>query len=149
MTAKARNALTALLALIVVGAIVGLFLTGLPASSPAKDSAPAANSGLLPGQNLEAMLSERAMGVADAPVTIVENSSLSCPHCAHFHADVLPKLKTEYIDTGKVRLILNDFPLNRPALEGAILARCLPEDRYFPFVDLAFSTQKSLSLIHI
>ena len=143
MTAKARNALTALLALIVVGAIVGVFLTGLPASSPAKDSAPAANSGLLPGQNLEAMLSERAMGVADAPVTIVENSSLSCPHCAHFHADVLPKLKTEYIDTGKVRLILNDFPLNRPALEGAILARCLPEDRYFPFVDLAFSTQKS------
>ncbi len=144
MTAKARNVLTALLALIVVGAIVGVFLTGFPAASPAKDSAaPAVDSGLLPGQNLQAMLSDRAMGAADAPVTIVENSSLSCPHCAHFHADVLPKIKAEYIDTGKVRLILNDFPLNRPALEGAILARCLPEDRYFPFVDLAFSTQKS------
>ena len=86
-------------------------------------------------------LPEISMGKADAPVTIVEYSSLSCPHCAAFHKDVLPKLKSEYIDTGKVRYVVKEFPLNTPALAGAVVARCLNSSRYIPFIDLLFSKQ--------
>lgn len=148
MTGKTRNALTALAALGVVAIVLGLFLTAMPARSPAGPQPKAAQTSqdqALNDADLKAMLAERALGAPDAPVVILEHSSLSCSHCAHFHTELLPKLKAEYIDTGKVRLILNDFPLNRPALEAAILARCLPADQYFPFVDLTFSTQKAWS----
>ncbi|MCB9963848.1 MAG: DsbA family protein [Rhodospirillales bacterium] len=86
-------------------------------------------------------LGERSIGAADAPITMVEFSSLSCGHCGAFHKDVLPKIKESYIDTGKVRLVIIDFPLNLPALQGAMLAHCLPEDQYFNFLQLLFATQ--------
>jgi protein-disulfide isomerase len=86
-------------------------------------------------------LPEISIGKADAPVTIVEYSSLSCPHCAAFHRDVLPALKSEYIDTGKARYVVREFPLNEAALAGAVIARCLDPSRYFAFVDLLFSKQ--------
>jgi protein-disulfide isomerase len=74
-------------------------------------------------------------------VTIVEYSSLSCPHCAEFHKEVLPELKSEYIDTGKVRYIVREFPLNDAALAGSVIARCLDPSRYFAFINLLFSRQ--------
>jgi protein-disulfide isomerase len=101
------------------------------ADSPPAQAAPSA-----------APLPEMALGKADAPVTIVEYSSLSCPHCAVFHRDVLPVLKKDYIDTGKVRYVVREFPLNDAALAGAVVARCLDPSRYFAFIDLLFSRQR-------
>ncbi len=89
----------------------------------------------------ESPLPDMAIGKADAPVTIIEYSSLSCPHCAAFHRDVFPALKSDYIDTGKARYVMREFPLNEPALAGSVLARCLDPSRYFAFVDLLFSKQ--------
>jgi protein-disulfide isomerase len=87
-------------------------------------------------------LPEIAMGNANAPVTIVEYSSLSCPHCAAFHKEVLPELKSQYIETGKVRYVVKEFPLNEPALAAAVVARCLDSARYLPFIDLLFAKQE-------
>ncbi len=67
---------------------------------------------------------EMAIGDKDAPVTMVEYSSLGCPHCAAFHKNTLPRIKKEYIDTGKVRLVYRDFPLGTPALAASMIARC-------------------------
>jgi protein-disulfide isomerase len=86
-------------------------------------------------------LPDMAMGKEDAPVTIIEYSSLTCPHCAHFHHDVFPELKSKYIDTGKLRYVYREFPLNEPALAGAVVARCLDPSRYFAFTKLLFAKQ--------
>lgn len=87
-------------------------------------------------------LGEQAMGSEKAPVTIIEYASLACPHCAHFAEDTFPKLRKEYIDTGKVRFIFREFPPD-PASTGAfMLARCAPKNAYFPVIDLFFRTQK-------
>jgi len=104
-------------------------------AAPAKDAAPAPASA-------ESALPDMALGKEDAPVTIVEYSSLSCPHCAAFHRDVMPSLKSEYIDTGKVRYVEREFPLNNAALAGAVLARCIDPSRFFAFTDLLFSRQE-------
>lgn len=81
------------------------------------------------------------MGKADAKVTVIEYASLSCPHCAAFNADTLPKIKADYIDKGTVRWIYRDFPLNRPAYQAAILAHCTSPLRYFSLVDSLFKSQ--------
>ena len=74
--------------------------------------------------------SDRILGQDDAPITLYEYSSLTCPHCAAFHTDILPKLKEDFIDTGKMRFILRDFPLDPLSLAGAMMARCTPGNRY-------------------
>jgi protein-disulfide isomerase len=80
-------------------------------------------------------------GDANAPITMIEYSSLSCPHCARFQKDVLPQIKKDYIDTGKVKLIQRDFPLNKPAVQAAQLAHCAGPMRYSALVDVLFKTQ--------
>ena len=86
---------------------------------------------------------EQILGDPDAPVTLIEYASLTCPHCAQFHTEVLPDLKERYIATGKVRLIYRDFPLDERALMAAALAHCAGPDRYFGFLDVLFETQSS------
>ena len=86
-------------------------------------------------------LPEMAMGSPDAPNTIIEYASMTCPHCALFQKDVLPQIKTKYIDTGKARYILREFPLDNLAVAAFMLARCSGDDRYFPMVDALFETQ--------
>ena len=76
------------------------------------------------------------MGSTDAKVTIIEYASLTCPHCAEFHKNVLPTLKSKYIDTGKVRYILREFPLDDLATAGFMLARCAGDEKYYAIVDL-------------
>jgi protein-disulfide isomerase len=88
---------------------------------------------------------DRILGVAEAPVTVVEYASLTCPHCAAFHSQTLPNLKSSYIDTGKVRLVFRDFPLDRVALKASLLARCAPGDRYFAMLDVLFRSQDTWS----
>lgn len=85
-------------------------------------------------------LPEKSLGKDDAPVTIVEYASMTCPHCAHFHKTTLPELKTKYIDTGKVRLIMREFPFDPRAEAGFMLARC-SNDNYFAMIDVLFQQQ--------
>jgi len=76
-------------------------------------------------------LGERAPGSPNAPVTVIEYASLTCPHCAHFQRDVFPRVKKEYIDTGKVRFIVREFPIGRTSGAAAIATRCVPPEKYF------------------
>ncbi len=86
---------------------------------------------------------DRVEGSADAPVTIVEYSSFTCPHCASFHTDVYPGLKKKYIDTGKVKIIFRAFPLDPLAAAASMLAQCVEKDNFFPFIDVLFKQQKN------
>ena len=86
---------------------------------------------------------EQALGDPNAPVTIIEYASLTCPHCAQFHKEVLPELKERYIAPGKVRLIYRDFPLDQTALAAAALAHCAGPERYFSMLDVLFETQSN------
>ena len=90
-------------------------------------------------------LGDRVLGQANAPVVMVEYASATCPHCAEFHEKVLPLIKTEYIDTGKVRFIFREFPLDKLAMGAFMLARCVPEDKYFPTIDMMFRRQQTWS----
>ena len=94
---------------------------------------------------VEEALSEMSMGQDNAPVTMIEYSSLGCPHCAAFHRDTLPRIKKEYIDTGKVRLVYRDFPLGTPALAAAMIARCAGRDKFFGFIEIIFRSQDQWS----
>ncbi len=87
-------------------------------------------------------LGDRFMGREDAPVTIVEYASATCPHCANFHKQALVPLKKDYIDTGKVRFIFREFPFDDLALAAFMLARCAPKDIYFPMLNVIFERQK-------
>jgi protein-disulfide isomerase len=87
-------------------------------------------------------LGDMAQGDEKAPVTIIEYASMTCPHCAAFHATTYPELKKRYIDTGKVRFIFREFPLDQLALAAFLLARCAGPDKYFPMIDTLFQQQK-------
>jgi protein-disulfide isomerase len=85
---------------------------------------------------------ERTMGAADAPVTLVEYAMFTCPHCANFHETVLPRIKENYIDTGKVQLVYREVYFNKPSLWAGMIARCAPEERYFGIVEVLFDRQQ-------
>ncbi|MFZ0837078.1 MAG: DsbA family protein [Xanthobacteraceae bacterium] len=87
-------------------------------------------------------LGDIVLGSPDAPVTIIEYASMTCPHCAQFQAKTFPKLKERYIDTGKVRYIFREFPLDPLAAGAFMLARCADKDKYLSIIDLFFGTQR-------
>lgn len=85
---------------------------------------------------------DRVLGDPEAPVTLIEYSSLTCPHCARFHTQTIPQVKKEWVDSGKVRVIARHFPLDRLALFAALVAECLESnDSYFAFVRLLYKDQ--------
>jgi protein-disulfide isomerase len=86
---------------------------------------------------------ERSIGDPTAPVTMIEYGSASCPHCAEFHTQIWPGLKKDYVDTGKVRFILREFPTDQSALGAFMLARCLPEEKYYDAIDMMFLKQET------
>jgi len=119
-----------------------------PAASLAATPAPAEAAGEVaalppaaPSPDLAARLADRTLGSPTAPVTIIEYASFTCPHCANFHNVNLKDLKARYIDTGKVKLIFRDYPLDGLALRASAVARCAPEPAYFGFVEVLFKSQ--------
>jgi protein-disulfide isomerase len=91
-------------------------------------------------------LPDMVMGKADAPVTVIEYASMTCPHCAHFQETTFPEIKKQYIDTGKVRYIFREFPLDNLAAAAFMLARCAGKDdssRYFAMIDTMFKQQRT------
>jgi protein-disulfide isomerase len=108
----------------------------------------AANAQSAEDLNKPSPLGDMALGSKDAPVTIIEYASMTCPHCAAFTNEVFPKLKSEYVDTGKVRFIFREFPLDQVALAASALARCVAKDdaqKYFTVVDILFKQQNDLA----
>jgi protein-disulfide isomerase len=88
---------------------------------------------------------DHVLGKPDAPITIIEYASFTCPHCAAFDRETLPKVRANWVETGKARYIFREYPLNGLDLRAAMLARCAPGERYFAFVDTLYQTQDSWS----
>lgn len=86
---------------------------------------------------------DMVMGAEDAPVEMIEYASFTCPHCARFHEDVWPQLKTDYVETGKVRFIYREVYFDRFGLWASMIARCSGEGRFFPFADLIYKEQRT------
>ncbi len=105
----------------------------LPTSEGSVDAAKLMEPGALP---------EMAIGDANAPVTIVEYMSMTCPHCAAFHNNTFEAIKTKYVDSGKVRFVLREFPFDPRAAAAFMLARCAPEGQYFPMISMLFKQQQ-------
>ena len=120
-------------------ALAALLAVGM-VSTPA-----AAQNAKVPETELMASgaLPDIAQGKADAPVTMIEYASMTCTHCAHFHETTYPTLIKDYVDTGKVRFILREFPLDPLATAGFMLARCAGPDQRNAVVDLLFDKQQS------
>ena len=130
-----RRAFTAALSLTGLAALVGFSPLQLIGQAFAQSAADVAKPVSLP---------DMVLGPADAKVTVTEFASMTCPHCAAFNAETFPKIKAEYIDTGKIRYIFREFPLDIKAAAGSMLARCIAKDdagKYFAVVDLLFRQQ--------
>jgi protein-disulfide isomerase len=130
-----RRAFTAALSLTGLAALVGFSPLRLIAEAMAQSASDVAKPVSLP---------DMALGPANASVTITEFASMTCPHCAAFTETVFPKLKSEYIDTGKVRYVFREFPLDVKAAAGSMLARCIAKDdagKYFAVIDMLFKQQ--------
>jgi protein-disulfide isomerase len=130
-----RRAFTAALSLTGLVALAGVSPLRLITEAMAQSAADVAKPQSLP---------DMAIGPANASVTITEYASMTCPHCANFNEAVFPKLKSEFIDSGKVRYVFREFPLDIKAAAGAMLARCIAKDdapKYFAVIDLLFRQQ--------
>ena len=130
-----RREFTAALALTGAAAAIGLSPLRLISEAAAQTAADVAKPMSLP---------DMALGPKDAAVTVVEFASMTCPHCAAFTENVFPKIKSEFIDTGKIRFVFREFPLDIKAAAGSMLARCIAKDdseKYFTVIDLLFKQQ--------
>ena len=135
-----RRAFTAALSLSGLGLLAGFSPLGLIGQAMAQTAADIAKPMSLP---------DMALGPANAPVTIIEFASMTCPHCATFTEKVFPKIKSEYIDTGKIRFVFREFPLDIKAAAGSMLARCIAKDdsgKYFAVIDMLFRQQNEWAL---
>jgi protein-disulfide isomerase len=130
-----RRALTTALSLNGLAALAGLSPLRLIGEATAQTAADVAKPVSLP---------DMALGPANASVTITEFASMTCPHCAAFNENVFPKIKSEYIDTGKIRYVFREFPLDIKAAAGSMLTRCIAKDdaaKYFAVTDMLFKQQ--------
>ena len=130
-----RRAFTAALSLSGLSLLAGFSPIRLIAEAMAQSASDVAKPVSLP---------DMALGPANASVTITEFASMTCPHCAAFNADVFPKIKAAYIDTGKVRYVFREFPLDIKAAAGSMLSRCIAKDdsaKYFAVTDMLFRQQ--------
>ncbi len=119
--------------LLLTAAAAGITLPAVPAMAQTVDVSKLMKVG---------PLGEMALGEDDAPVTIVEYASATCPHCANFHKGTFKELEEKYIKTGKVRFVFREFPFDNPSLAAFMLARCAPKEKYFPMIDVLFQQQR-------
>jgi protein-disulfide isomerase len=126
-----------------------LFGLALAAGVAVAATAPAFAQATIPVDQLMAPgpLPDSVQGSADAKVTIVEYASMTCTHCQAFHATTWPELKSKYVDTGKVKFILREFPLDPLAAAAFMLARCAGPERRNAIVDLLFDQQKNWAFV--
>jgi protein-disulfide isomerase len=163
----------AVLALAVIGGIYGLVGTSGSTPAPATGTATPATGTATPdtGSQTPAKVAETkpaaqptdangctpigkfeigprdiVMGSNDAPITIIEYASMTCPHCAHVHETVLPAIKQNYIDKGLVRFVFREFPLDQLALAASVLTRCVSKEAYHPFLSTLFAQQRNWAL---
>jgi protein-disulfide isomerase len=130
-----RRAITTALSLTGLSLLAGFSPLRLITGAMAQSAADVAKPVSLP---------DMAIGPADASVTITEYASMTCPHCAAFNAEVFPKIKAAYVDTGKVRYVFREFPLDIKAAAGSMLARYIAKDdsaKYFAVIDMLFKQQ--------
>ena len=125
---------------VIAALVAAMTVAAVPAV--AQDAKPAENAQAAEQMPEGRVLPDIALGEANAPLTIVEYASFTCPHCAAFHDENLPKLKAEYIDTGKVRFIQRDVYFDQPGLWAGILARCGGDDKFFPVSGMLFDEQE-------
>jgi protein-disulfide isomerase len=92
-------------------------------------------------------LPDLVLGKVDAPITVVEYASMTCGHCANFHTKVFPAIKEKYVDTGKVRFIMREFPLDNLAAAASMLARCAGEGKSFPLISVLFAKQDDWAFV--
>lgn len=115
--------------LILAGFLLIVSLTGLPPAVRAE----------APGPTPDAK--DHVLGKSEAPITIIEYGSLTCPHCAEFDSTTLPEVKKNWIETGKAKLVFRVFPLNELDVHAAMLASCVPADHFFAFIDAVYQSQ--------
>ena len=130
-----RRAFTTALSLTGLSLLAGFSPLRLIDGAMAQSASDVAKPGSLP---------DMALGPATAPVTVTEYASMTCGHCAHFNETVFPKIKSEYIDSGKIRYVFREFPLDIKAAAGSMLARCIAKDdagKYFAVIDMLFKQQ--------
>jgi protein-disulfide isomerase len=135
-----RRAFTATLSLTGLGLLAGLSPLRLITGAMAQNAADVAKPVSLP---------DMALGPKDAAVTLTEFASMTCPHCAAFTENVFPKIRKEYIDSGKIRFVFREFPLDIKAAAGSMLARCIAKDdaeKYFAVIDMLFRQQMDWAL---
>jgi protein-disulfide isomerase len=141
-TSSRRNVLIAAAAVAVVAAGGGYYYW----SQPSATAAPKTPAGGVDVSSADLLtpgpLGDEVQGAANAPVTLIEYASMTCPHCANFHETTYPEMKKKYIDTGKLRFIFREFPLDTLALAGSMLARCAGKEKFFPLIETLFAQQK-------
>jgi protein-disulfide isomerase len=135
MSRKQIYIILGLLVLIAAGGAVAYSMGVFGSSDPMAASTTASG----PGYTLTSH--DRGMGNPKAPLVLIEYAAPSCPVCAHFNAETFPQIKQNYIDTGKLYYVFRVFPLRADDGAAEKLARCLPEDKYFSFIDLLFRNQ--------
>ena len=128
-----------LLTLLVVAAVIALGVAAWFVFSGPSASETAAPDAGTPSVALTSW--DKTMGDPKAPVLMIEYAAPQCPHCAHFDMEYFPQLKKKYIDTGKVHYVLRVFPLGPADVAAEAMARCLPADNYFQFLDLLWRNQ--------
>jgi protein-disulfide isomerase len=109
----------------------------------APETAAAERTAVTPVAVGDAKPSDHVIGDPDAPITMVEYASLTCPHCATFHEETLPKLKENFIEPGKVKLVFRHYPLDKRALRAALLTECFEGERFFTVLGILFKQQES------
>ncbi len=157
-----RNLLIAVAALVIVGAAGAAYFamgedsSGSSGQTPATPGSSATAIGGTPGAAATAPAAaqtaqagqpelgpdEHVLGKIDAPVTMIEYASMTCPHCAAFHTQTMPRIKSEFIDKGLVRFVFRPFPLDGLAARASLLVQCAPGDGYFSMLDILFRSQK-------
>jgi protein-disulfide isomerase len=138
-----RNILIAAGGLVAVAVIAAGVYYGTRPASPGPAPVPAAATMASPDKAaiLSVQPNDHVEGDPNAPITLIEYASFTCPHCAEFNTVELPQIKTQWIDTGKVKLVYRDFPLDETAAKVAQLANCAGKDKYFAVVDMIFRGQ--------